>query len=61
MPHLLEWCDEASVAHWVQDGADPPSWQEAYRAMREKGRRSRVNHPSEGHRRFEFPAPQTQA
>jgi hypothetical protein len=61
MPRLLEWCDEASVAHWVQDGTELPSWRDAYRGMREKGRRSRVNRPSEGQRRFEFPAPQTRA
>jgi hypothetical protein len=57
MPRLLEWCDEASVADWVQESPEPPSWEEAHRRMQHDGRRSRVNHPSEAHRRFEIPAP----
>jgi hypothetical protein len=61
MLRLLEWCDEASVAHWSQEGTDPPSWRQAYQGMRENGRRSRVNHPSEAQRRFEFPPPRTAA
>jgi hypothetical protein len=24
MPHLLQWCDEAAVVHWVQDTVEPP-------------------------------------
>jgi hypothetical protein len=59
MLRLLEWCDEASVAHWGQEGTEPPSWQQAYQGMQEKGRRSRVNHPSEAQRRFEFSPPRT--
>lgn len=46
MPRLLEWCDEASVAHWNQDDAELPDWPEAYRRMVEAGRASKVNHPS---------------
>jgi hypothetical protein len=57
MPHLLEWCDEASVAHWTQDSAQQPTWEEVYQRMRRDGRVSKVNHPSEAHRRFEIPAP----
>jgi Domain of unknown function (DUF3291) len=57
MPSLLEWCDEASVADWVQDSPKPPSWEEAHRRMQHDGRRSKVNHPSEAHRRFEIPVP----
>jgi Domain of unknown function (DUF3291) len=57
MPHLLEWCDEASVVHWTQDSREPPSWAEALRRTLRDGRRSKVNHPSDGHRRFEFPEP----
>ena len=57
MPSLLEWCDEASVIDWVQDLLEPPSWEEAHRRMQHDGRSSKVNHPSEAHRRFEIPAP----
>jgi heme-degrading monooxygenase HmoA len=58
MPHLLEWCDEASVAHWTQDSAQKPTWEEVYQRMQREGRASRVKHPSEAHRRFEIPAPE---
>jgi heme-degrading monooxygenase HmoA len=57
MPHLLEWCDEASVAHWIQDSAEKPPWEEAYQRMQRDGRASKVNHPSEAQRRFDIPAP----
>ena len=57
MPHLLEWCDEASVARWTQDSAQQPTWEEVYQRMQRDGRISKVNHPSEAHRRFEIPAP----
>jgi quinol monooxygenase YgiN len=55
MARLPEWCDEAALVHWVQDGEEPPSWSEAHRRLQQVGRRSRVNHPSEAHRRFEIP------
>ena len=58
MPKLLEWCDEASVARWTQDSAQMPTWEEAHQRMQRDGRASRVNHPSEAHRRFDIPAPQ---
>jgi heme-degrading monooxygenase HmoA len=57
MPRLLDWCDEAAVAHWTQDDAAPPAWEEAHRRMQQDGRRSRVNHPSERQQRFAFPVP----
>jgi heme-degrading monooxygenase HmoA len=57
MPRLLEWCDEASVVHWTQDGAAPPSWQDAHQRMLREGRRSKVNHPSAAQQRFEIPPP----
>lgn len=49
MPKLLEWCDEASVAHWEQEDATLVGWQEASRRMRATGRASKVLHPSAAH------------
>ena len=46
MPRLLDWCDEAAVAHWNQDGTEIPGWQELHRHMVETGRPSKVKHPS---------------
>jgi hypothetical protein len=37
--------------------AGPPSWEEVHRRMQHDGRRSKVNDPSEAHRRLEIPAP----
>ncbi|MDQ2937101.1 MAG: hypothetical protein M3R67_06300 [Acidobacteriota bacterium] len=58
MPRLLEWCDEASVAHWNQDIPDLPSWQDAHRRMVAEGRSSKVNHPSPAHVQNQMAAPQ---
>jgi hypothetical protein len=57
MPKLLEWCDEASVAHWAQDGPDLPDWPEAHRRMLQHGRPSKVNHPSPAHVARAIPPP----
>ncbi len=57
MTRLKTWCDEASVAHWMQDGAVPPSWREAYERMQRDGRAVPVDHPSEDHRVFRVPTP----
>src|SRR5689334_24541382 len=43
MARLPEWCNEAALVRWVQDGQEPPSWAEAHRRLQEEGRRSRVN------------------
>jgi hypothetical protein len=59
MPHLLHWCDEASVAHWTQSDATLPSWTEADRRMRERGRASKVLHPSPQHATLNYRAPRT--
>ena len=61
MPHLPKWCDEAALVHWVQDGPEPPPWQEAHHRLQQQGRRSRVDHPSEAHRRFDIAAPATRS
>jgi hypothetical protein len=58
MPKLLEWCDEAAVVHWTQDSAEIPLWPEAGQRMAEKGRLSKVNHPSPAHASQQIPAPQ---
>ncbi|MBD0369711.1 MAG: hypothetical protein ICV60_02570 [Pyrinomonadaceae bacterium] len=47
MPKLLDWCDEASIAHWEQEGAELPSWSEAHSRMVAEGRTSKVRHPSD--------------
>jgi Domain of unknown function (DUF3291) len=57
MRRLLEWCDEASLVHWTQDGAGLPSWEEAHRRLEQEGRSSKVNHPSSVHLAHKFPAP----
>lgn len=59
MPHLLHWCDEASVAHWTQPEATLPSWIEADKRMRETGRISKVLHPSPQHATLTYRAPRT--
>ncbi|HEY1475489.1 MAG TPA: DUF3291 domain-containing protein [Pseudolabrys sp.] len=58
MPKLLDWCDEASLTHWQQDGDTPPDWPTAESKMRTQGRTSRVRHPSPAHARGEtVPSP----
>jgi hypothetical protein len=49
MPRLLSWCDEASIAHWTQDGPELPDWLEAHRRLTADGRLSKVRHPSPQH------------
>lgn len=57
MPRLIQWCDEASVAHWTQDEDALPSWAEADRRMRGEGRASKVRHPSPRHAALAYRAP----
>lgn len=59
MPHLLHWCDEASVAHWSQPDATLPSWTEADHRMRTTGRPSKVLHPSPAHATLAYRTPRT--
>lgn len=49
MPHLQNWCDEASLAHWDHDGADLPSWEDGMQRLAAEGRLSHVAHPSPAH------------
>jgi hypothetical protein len=59
MPHLMHWCDEASVAHWTQPEAALPTWEEADQRMRETGRSSKVLHPSPNHANLSYQPPRT--
>ena len=59
MPHLMHWCDEASVAHWEQLNSTLPTWLEADRLMRSTGRISKVLHPSTQHATLTYAAPRT--
>lgn len=58
MRKLLDWCDEAALAHWMQDSMDVLPWAELHSRLLKEGRRSKVNHPSSAHVAFEFPEPQ---
>src|SRR5262245_25208785 len=49
MPRLAAWCDEASVAHWIEDAEDWSSWPRAASRLQEFGRLSHVAHPSPDH------------
>lgn len=57
MPRLVEWCDEASYAHWIPNGSSVPSWAEAYKHLVAEGRLSRVAHPSPAHDARQFGKP----
>lgn len=57
MPHLMHWCDEASITHWMQEGRALPPWSEADRRMRSEGRPSKVSHPSPQHLSLTYTAP----
>lgn len=59
MPKLLNWCDEASVAHWAQSDETLLSWAEADQRMRETGRISKVLHPSPQHASLSYREPRT--
>lgn len=59
MPRLLDWCDEASLVHWIQAGDALPDWAEADRRMRAAGRASKLRHPSPGHATLDYRPPRT--
>jgi hypothetical protein len=58
MRKLINWCDEASVVHWIQPTPDLPTWLEAHRRMVQEGRLSKVNHPSADQMSNRIPAPE---
>ena len=47
MPKLLDWCNEAMVAHW--DGEPETDWRNIHARMSEQGRKSKVRNPSHAH------------
>jgi hypothetical protein len=55
MLKLLDWCDEASVAHWNQESPELPAWPVLSARMQTDGRRSKVNHPSADHTAYRIP------
>jgi len=57
MRKLPNWCDEAALVHWAQDGNDLPTWGDACVRLEREGRRSKVNHPSPIHTAHKFPEP----
>jgi len=59
MRKLLDWCDEAALAHWTQESATLPTWEEGHRRLQKEGRRSKVHHPSAAHTAYVIPAPTT--
>jgi len=59
MPHLMDWCDEASVAHWEQEESVLPSWEEADQRMRAQGRTSKVRYPSAQQAGLSYREPRT--
>jgi hypothetical protein len=59
MRKLVNWCDEAAVVHWSQEGPEPPSWAEAHTRLQQEGRRSKVNHPSAAHSMYVVAPPAT--
>jgi hypothetical protein len=47
MPKLMQWCDEAAVAHWTQDDNEPLlDWSDAHRRLQDSGRPSKVQRPT---------------
>lgn len=55
MPQLLDWCDEAAVAHW--EGETLRDWQAIRARLIAQGRLSKVRKPSKAHARGELAAP----
>ena len=61
MPYLLNWCDEASAAHWEQTDDALPAWMQADQRMRNSGRPSKVYNPSPQHASLTSRTPRTTA
>ena len=61
MRKLLNWCDEAALVHWSQDGTALPSWEEAHMRLQREGRPSKVLHPTSAHTAHEIAAPKAES
>ena len=57
MPKLQNWCNEASIVHWEQEGTGMPEWFDAHERMKSGGRLSKVKHPSADHIAMKIPQP----
>ena len=49
MRKLPYWCDEASYAHWDQEGSIMPAWEQATERLAVLGQLPRVLYPSADH------------
>lgn len=61
MRKLLNWCDEAALVHWTQEGTDLPSWEAAHMRLQREGRPSKVLHPTSAHIAHEIAAPKAES
>jgi len=57
MRKLLNWCDEAALAHWSQETEEMPTWADAHRNLLRRGRTSKVHHPSAAQKAFRIDPP----
>ncbi|HTA78212.1 MAG TPA: DUF3291 domain-containing protein [Terracidiphilus sp.] len=61
MRKLLDWCDEAALVHWKQEGVELPTWTEAHARLTREGRTSKVRNPSTDQTTFTVAAPPARA
>lgn len=57
MPHLANWCSEATSVHWEQESDHLPDWERAYERLVREGRVIYVKKPSGNQRERRFPEP----
>lgn len=59
MPHIQDWCDEASIAHWQQQDSNFPSWAEIHHRLVTTGYLTKLSKPSLAHLERRIPEPQS--
>lgn len=59
MARAVDWCDELVTAHWSQEGAALPGWDEVTAKLRGEGRFMKLQNPSSRQQSREFPDPNT--